>query len=99
MCGTGTVGANVVMNKLKDIFAQQGLPVQLMTGSSMQLESLLSSDQVDMIISTSVIPRKYEGIPFFLAIPFYTGVGEDELVRGIIEAAKEISRRLASSEP
>ena len=43
------------------------------------------------------MPRKYEGLPFFLAIPFYTGIGEAELVKGITETAHEIARKLESA--
>jgi len=98
ICGTGTVGANVVMSRLQEIFDEHDIPAQLITGSSLQVGGMVGADQTDMIVTTSIMPEVYEGIPTFLALPLYTGIGEEELIEGIVEAAQEIKRRIASNE-
>ena len=92
ICGTGTVGANVVMTKLKELFAKEGIPVQLMTGCSIAVDGMVQARQADMIVSTSIMPT-FKDVPAFHAISFYTGVGEDELRRRIVETARSIQKK------
>jgi galactitol-specific phosphotransferase system IIB component len=89
ICGTGVAGAAIVHETLRTLFAELKIPVQLETGASIQMETLFETSHVDMIVHTSILPRKF-GVPSFLAIPLYTGIGEKEMLEGIRQAAREI---------
>lgn len=97
ICGSGVAGANIIMYKLREAFEKSGVPLQLITGGVSQLAVMVSSGQADMIVSTSTM-RKYGDIPYFQAIPFYTGEGEQELLQQIVDAAREIVRERAKDE-
>lgn len=89
ICGSGVAGANIIMFKLREAFEKSGIPVQLVTAGISQTSGMVGSGQADMIVSTSTM-TKYEGVPYFQAIPFYTGEGEEELLEEIIQSAREI---------
>lgn len=95
ICGSGVAGANIIMFKLKEAFEKSGIPLQLITGGVSQLAMMVNAGQADMIVSTSTM-KKFEGIPYYHAIPFYTGEGERELLDEIIASAKII---LENQEP
>ena len=89
ICGSGVAGANIIMYKLREAFEKRGIPIKLITGGVSSVSGLVGSGNVDMIVSTSMM-RKFEGVPYFQAIPFYTGEGEEELLEEIIQTAAKI---------
>jgi galactitol-specific phosphotransferase system IIB component len=89
ICGSGVAGANIIMYKLRTAFEETDIPVQLITAGISQTSHMVGSGQADMIVSTSMM-TEYEGVPYFQAIPFYTGEGEQELLQEIIAAAQVI---------
>jgi PTS system galactitol-specific IIB component len=97
ICGSGVAGANIIMYKLREAFEKTGIQVQLVTAGISQTSGMVGSGQADIIVSTSTM-TKYEGVPYFQAIPFYTGEGEDELLEEIIIAAREILEQRSSDE-
>lgn len=92
ICGSGVSGANIIMYKLREAFENSGIQIQLVTAGISQASGMVSSGQADMIVSTSMM-TEYEDVPYFQAIPFYTGEGEEELLEEIIQTAKEIQER------
>lgn len=97
ICGSGVAGANIIMYKLRESFEKSGIPVQLITAGISQASGMVGSGQADLIVSTSTM-TKYEGVPYFQAIPFYTGEGEEELLNEIITSAREILEQRSESE-
>lgn len=97
ICGSGVAGANIIMYKLKVAFEKSGIPLQLVTGGVSQMAMFISTGQADMIVSTSMM-KSYEGIPYFQAIPFYTGEGEKELLDEIVAAARKIQEERTDQE-
>jgi PTS system galactitol-specific IIB component len=97
ICGSGVAGANIILYKLGEAFEQSGIPVQLITAGISQTSGMVGSGQADMIVSTSTM-TKYEGIPYFQAIPFYTGEGEEELLEEIVAAARELLDQRSAEE-
>lgn len=89
ICGSGVAGANIIMYKLREAFKNTGVKIQLVTAGISQTSGMVGSGQADMIVSTSMM-TKYEGVPYFQAIPFYTGEGEQELLEEIIATARKI---------
>ena len=97
ICGTGTCGANIILTKIRDAFEKSGIKIKLTTGDVHSISGMVGSGLVDIIISTSIM-RKFEGIPYFQAISFYTGEGEKELIEEILATAREIwQQRIANS--
>jgi len=97
ICGTGMAGATVVLQTMKKIFKDMDIPVVLETGASIQLSSLFGGQKVDMIVHTSILPKKYD-IPCFHALAFLTGIKEKELIESIKASAAEIwAKRLEES--
>lgn len=97
ICGSGVAGANIIMYKLREGFEKTGIPVQLVTAGISQTAGMVGSGQADMIVSTSTMTQ-YEGIPYFQAIPFYTGEGEEELLEEIIISARKILDQRSGSD-
>ena len=95
ICGTGVAGANIIMIKLKEAFSKNNIPIQLITGGTPQVASLVAGGQVDMIVSTSFM-KQYENIPYFQVTSFYTGVGEKEVLEEILSAAGNIWEKRAA---
>jgi PTS system galactitol-specific IIB component len=96
VCGTGVAGANIVMLKLQEAFANKGIPIQLTTIGTSQVSGIVADMKVDLIVSTSTL-QENKNIPFFQAIPFYTGIGEKELLDDIIRAAQTVLKQREST--
>ncbi|KYD21928.1 MAG: PTS galactitol transporter subunit IIB [Caldibacillus debilis] len=85
ICGTGIATSTVIMNKLKEFFAEKQMQVQL---DQSKVSDILSvGNDYDLIVSTTIVPPTIK-TKVVNAIPLLTGVGKEKVFNDILEALK-----------
>jgi len=75
----------VIMNKLKEFFAEKQMQVQL---DQSKVSDILSvGNDYDLIVSTTIVPPTIK-TKVVNAIPLLTGVGKEKVFNDILEALK-----------
>ncbi|MHC5230084.1 PTS sugar transporter subunit IIB [Enterococcus sp. LJL99] len=87
-CGAGIATSTVVMKKIEDLFKDNKLDANFYQIKISEAAS--KQDGADMLISTTVLPTNYK-IPAITAMPFLTGIGEEQLKEKIVEVAKGLA--------
>lgn len=86
-CGAGIATSTVVMNKVDNLFKENGIDADLIQIKIAEAAS--KQDDADMLISTTVLPTEYK-IPAIKAMGFLTGIGQDKLEKEIVDTAKKL---------
>jgi len=85
ICGTGIATSTVIMNKLKEFFAEKQMQVQL---DQSKVSDILSvGNDYDLIVSTTIVPPTIK-TKVVNAIPLLTGVGKEKVFNDILEVLK-----------
>lgn len=90
VCGSGVATSMHAAYKLKEKMDQLKIPVHIDGAGNNELAG--RGHNYDIIVSNTMVTIKFDK-PVFSAIPLLTGVGEDELLEKIAEAAKEIIQK------
>jgi galactitol PTS system EIIB component len=85
ICGTGVATSTIVINKLKEFFAEKQIDVQLY--QSKVSDILSTGNDYDVIISTTVVPPSIK-TKVVNAVPLLTGIGKEKVFNDILEALK-----------
>jgi galactitol PTS system EIIB component len=85
ICGTGVATSTMVINKLKEFFAEKQIDVQLY--QSKVSDILSTGNDYDVIISTTVVPPSIK-TKVVNAVPLLTGIGKEKVFNDILEALK-----------
>lgn len=90
VCGSGVATSMHAAYTLRDRLQQANIEFVIDGGGNNELPYRYKN--YDIIVSNSQVSFDPE-IPVFNAVPLLTGIGEEELIQNIIEAAKEIAGR------
>jgi len=85
-CGTGIATSTVVADKVENICKKEGIDALITQCKVSELEAYVHG--ADLIVTTTVIGKKYD-IPVINALPFITGIGEEEVLKKIAEELKK----------
>ncbi|MCP0888032.1 PTS sugar transporter subunit IIB [Ligilactobacillus sp. WILCCON 0076] len=84
MCGSGVATSTVVMGKIKNWLANEGLESEVKLYQSKVAEEVNHVDDYDVVVSTTLVPESIKS-KVINGVPLLTGVGTD-VVFGKIKA-------------
>ena len=91
VCGSGIVTSSMLLVRVQDIFDEEKISCSVDTTSPNEMESILASRSVDLIVSTTPITeRKNIKCPIILGHALLSGQGEDEVVEEIRRTGRKI---------
>jgi len=90
VCGSGVAMAMHAAYKLREYLEKEKLYVHIDGSGNNELASRI--DNYDIVVSNAQVLVDTDK-PVFNAIPLITGVGEEELVKEIVEKVKEIQEK------
>lgn len=85
-CGTGIATSTVVADKVANLCKQEGIDALISQCKVSELEAYVHG--ADLVVTTTFVGKKYD-IPVINALPFITGVGEEEVLKQIAETLKK----------
>ncbi|KRO00831.1 PTS sugar transporter subunit IIB [Companilactobacillus kimchiensis] len=86
MCGSGVATSTVVMGKVKQWLADEGLESQVKLYQSKVAEEVNHIDDYDIVVSTTLVPDNIKD-KVINGVPLLTGMGSDQVFE---EIKKEI---------
>ena len=94
VCGSGIVTSSMLLIRVQDIFEEERLSCSVDTTSPNEMESILSSRPVDLIISTTPLTEMKDiKCPIILGHALLSGHGEEE----VIESIRTIGRKIVAA--
>ena len=94
VCGSGIVTSSMLLIRVQDIFDEEKISCTVDTTSPNEMESIIASRPVDLIVSTTPLNEmKNIKCPVILGHALLSGVGEDEVVNEI----RTIGRKIADA--
>lgn len=91
VCGSGIVTSSMLLVRVQDIFDEEKISCSVDTTSPNELESILGSRAVDLIITTTPLTEmKNIKCPVILGHALLSGHGEDEVVEEIRMMGRKI---------
>lgn len=86
VCGSGVATSTLAAAKLSEGLASRGISIDVMECKMTEVKSKVDSYAPDVIIyTTNVDEDACQGVPHFSALPFLTGIGQDELVQAVAD--------------
>ncbi|MEM3573783.1 MAG: PTS sugar transporter subunit IIB [Nitrososphaeria archaeon] len=89
VCGTGIATSTVVSRKIEEKLKEKGIDVE--TRQCKAAEVNFNLEGVDLIITTTPISAK-TNIPIIQTLAFLTGVGEDAVLKQVIDELKGVGK-------
>ncbi|CAA7600892.1 protein-Npi-phosphohistidine-sugar phosphotransferase [Acididesulfobacillus acetoxydans] len=83
ICGTGIATSTVVVKKTEEFFQKIGIQVDISQGRA--VEANIMSERADLVLTTTPSIKLDHNVPILNAIPFLTGMGEDDLKEEILK--------------
>jgi galactitol PTS system EIIB component len=91
VCGSGTVTSSMMMLRIQDIFSDEKISCMVDTTSPNELESILASRPIDLIVTTTPLTEMKDiKCPVIEGHALLSGFGEDKVVENIIKAGHKI---------
>jgi galactitol PTS system EIIB component len=91
VCGSGIVTSSMLLVRVQDIFDEEKISCTVDTTSPNEMESIIASRPVDLIISTTPLTEmKNVKCPIILGHALLSGHGEDEVVAEIRSLGRKI---------
>ncbi|MDN5332541.1 MAG: galactitol system component [Tepidanaerobacteraceae bacterium] len=84
-CGTGIATSTVVADKIAEACKKEGINVNIIQCKVTELRSY--ADGADLIVSTTILKDNFN-VPTINGLPFITGIGEDNVIKDIINILK-----------
>jgi len=85
-CGTGIATSTVVADKILEACKKEGLKVDIVQCKVTELKSY--ADGVDLIVSTTIVKDKFN-VPVINGLSLITGIGEEAVLKQIVDALKK----------
>jgi PTS system galactitol-specific IIB component len=85
-CGAGIATSTIVAQRVERLLKENGVRAQLVQCMISEVNSLQT--HADLIISTTILPRKFD-IPTIIATAYITGVGMEKIDQQILELLKK----------
>ena len=91
VCGSGIVTSSMLLIRVQDIFDEEKISCTVDTTSPYEMESIIASRPVDLIISTTPLGemKNIKG-PVILGHALLSGQGEEEVVEEIRTVGRKI---------
>ena len=83
-CATALATSTLASMKLQDEFKKRGIPVETTTGRIMDMDSMVSLTNPDIVVATAVSTMDI-GKPIFNGVPLLSGIGLDDLMKEIFD--------------
>lgn len=92
VCGSGTVTSGMLLVRVQDILSDEGISCTVNTTSPNELETILSTRHVDLIITTTPL-TELKGIncPIIEGHALLSGFGEENVIEQIKKEGKRIA--------
>ena len=91
VCGSGIVTSSMLLVRVQDIFDEEKISCTVDTTSPYEMESIIASRPVDLIISTTPLTEmKNVKCPIILGHALLSGHGEDEVIAEIRSLGRKI---------
>jgi galactitol PTS system EIIB component len=91
VCGSGIVTSSMLLIRVQDIFDEEKIPCTVDTTSPNEVETILGSRGVDLIISTTPLAElKNIKCPIIYGHALLSGQGEDQVVEEIRMTGRKI---------
>jgi PTS system galactitol-specific IIB component len=91
VCGSGIVTSSMLLVRVQDIFDEEKISCTVDTTSPYEMESIIASRPVDLIISTTPLTEmKNVKCPIILGHALLSGHGEDEVIEEIRSLGRKI---------
>jgi PTS system galactitol-specific IIB component len=89
VCGAGVVVSSIISRKIKDSLAPSAVDVSVINLLPMAVKNFAVGNEVDFIVTTNAIPGEMR-VPIINAIPFLTGLKEEDLINEIQRTARKV---------
>lgn len=91
VCGSGIVTSSMLMMRVRDIFDEEKIPCTVDTTQPFELDGLLQTSQVDLIVSTTPLDSMQNiQCPVIHGHTLLSGIGEAATVEEIRRIGRQI---------
>ena len=87
-CGGGIFTTTVVTDKLKEILKKNHVTFTISPHKITEIPGITGADLI--IVTGKTSAKNNQGIPVMLGISLFTGMGEEEFTKQLLEKIKEI---------
>jgi PTS system galactitol-specific IIB component len=87
LCGSGIASSTICAQKIKKYCQENGVDVEVQPLAFGQLEG--AKAEADLIVSVTPGVKVDTDIPVISGVPFLTGVGQQEVLKKVIEILKK----------
>lgn len=91
VCGAGVVSSTMIAEKMKVALKEYGYDVHAVETNTGGVQDSLSGGHFDFIAYVSPVTGEYD-IPVINAIGFFTGFGEEEFIKEVLDVLKKIGK-------
>ncbi len=90
MCGSSIATSTLAAAKIEKEAKSRGVQVNVMKGRVSDVDRLMKSSPVDLVVATAVFRHNYD-VPILSGVPLITGVGQRDLYDKIFEIVRKAS--------
>ncbi|WP_251548881.1 hypothetical protein [Neobacillus muris] len=89
-CGSSMITSSMAINQLKEVFAKEGLNVQIGQCKFSEVPAQVVTFQPNVVVPTGALNEKDAGgVPVVRGTSFVTGVGVEQTVKQILDILKD----------